>query len=270
VKAAAELEPDIVFLDVQMPKLDGFEVAELLGSKVAVVFVTAYDEYALKAFDLHAVDYLLKPFGPERLAEALDRARQRIGQAATVSPVELASAARSGEAPRERVLVSEGTRVHVIPVETIDFIEAQDDYVSIRVGDKRCLKEQTLADLEPRLDPAQFVRTHRSYILNVDRPCVFPFAFPSPRRLGGHRATPTLGCTATIQTGNVTFRDASRGSSRAMTVSAPRVPSFIDPKRRPPHRALTKGRAPFSSRGARPLFPYPPPPSVTRRVNAAR
>jgi len=169
VKAAAELEPDLVFLDVQMPRLDGFEVAELLGPKVAVVFVTAYDEYALQAFDLHAVDYLLKPFGAERLAQALERARQRIGRAPAVTPVELASAARSGGAPRERVLVREGTRVHVIPADAIDFIEAQDDYVSIRAGEKSYLKEQPLAELERLLDPAQFVRTHRSYILNVDR-----------------------------------------------------------------------------------------------------
>lgn len=169
VKAAAERAPDLVFLDVQMPKLDGFEVAELLGDEASVIFVTAYDEFALKAFDLHAVDYLLKPFSSERLALAIARARERRGARSQPSPAALAASARQPGVALERVLVRDGARVHVIPKDSIDYVEAQDDYVSIRSEGKAYLKEQTLAALESSLDPKQFVRVHRSYLLNVDR-----------------------------------------------------------------------------------------------------
>jgi two-component system LytT family response regulator len=169
VKAVADLRPDLLLLDVQMPKLDGFEVLQLVGRDVPVVFVTAYDEYALRAFEVHAVDYLLKPFGPERLNEALERARQRLGRASDLPVDELAAAARPAGAPLERVLIRDGARVHVLPIGTIDYVEAQDDYACFRSEGKQYLKEQTLADLDRLLDPARFVRIHRSYILNVDR-----------------------------------------------------------------------------------------------------
>ncbi|MEX1128908.1 MAG: response regulator [Vicinamibacterales bacterium] len=117
VRAVTELSPDLMFLDIQMPKLDGFEVLELLGRAVPVVFTTAYDQYALRAFDVHAVDYLLKPFDEARFAEALARARARIA-AAEVQPVdELVSEARPRRAPVERVLIRDGSQVHVIPVD---------------------------------------------------------------------------------------------------------------------------------------------------------
>jgi two-component system LytT family response regulator len=175
VKLAGELAPDLVFLDIQMPKLSGFEVLELLGDEApAVVFVTAYDEYALKAFEVHAVDYLLKPVDPERLKTALERVAARVGAGgAMAGPAELAqrlhrSAAPPGR-PLARVLFREEGRIHVLPVERIDFVEAQDDYLSFASAGKRFRKQQTLGDLETQLDPSRFVRVHRSYLLNVER-----------------------------------------------------------------------------------------------------
>jgi two-component system LytT family response regulator len=172
VKAVTERKPDLLFLDVQMPKLDGFEVLELLGPaarEVAVVFTTAYDEYALRAFEVHAVDYLLKPFSADRLAEAVTRAAARVGQAAQSQAAALAAAARRREGPLERVLIRDGAQVHVLPVETIDYVEAQDDYAAFYTGGRSYLKEQTLAELEGLLDSARFVRVHRSFIVNVER-----------------------------------------------------------------------------------------------------
>src|ERR671913_1077494 len=169
VKAVAELSPDLMFLDIQMPKLDGFEVLELLGRSVPVVFTTAFDQYALRAFDVHAVDYLLKPFDEARFAEALSRARARI-QAAEMLPVEaLVADARPRQAPAERVLIRDGSQVHVIPVDRIDYVEAQDDYVCFKADGKDYLKDQTMGAVEAVLDPARFVRIHRSYLLNIER-----------------------------------------------------------------------------------------------------
>lgn len=170
VRAIGELAPDLVLLDVQMPKLDGFEVLELLEHRPAVVFVTAYDEYALRAFEVHAVDYVLKPVGRERLAEALARVRARLGAATPApSPLVLASAARPPGRFLERVLVKDGPNVHVIPVDRVDWIEAQDDYAAIRADGKTHLKPQPLAELAAALDPARFVRVHRRWVLNVER-----------------------------------------------------------------------------------------------------
>ena len=175
VKAVSELAPDLMFLDVQMPRLDGFEVLELLGRDVSVIFTTAYDTYALQAFDVHAVDYLLKPFSEERFAEALSRARARLaareaGEAADDAGLEsLTAAARPRQGPLERVLIRDGAQVHVIPVARLDYVEAQDDYVSFKADGKQYLKDQTLAAVEASLDPACFVRIHRSYILNIER-----------------------------------------------------------------------------------------------------
>jgi len=168
VKAVTELKPDVLLLDVQMPKLDGFEVLELVGGETDVIFVTAYDTYAIRAFEVHAVDYLLKPFGAERLAEALERARQRIASRAK-PPQALVTEMRADRGPIDRVLIRDRGDVHVVPVGKIDFIESQDDYVSIRTAGKSYLKEQTLGDLESLLDATAFVRIHRRYILNVAR-----------------------------------------------------------------------------------------------------
>jgi two-component system LytT family response regulator len=169
VKTVAERTPDLLLLDVQMPKLDGFDVLELIGSDIPVIFVTAYDSFAIRAFDVHAVDYLLKPFGAERLAEALARARLRILSQQPPPVRELLTDAQSGRAPIERVLIRDRADVHVIPVGKIDYIEAQDDYVAVKVAGRSYLKEQTLARLEKLLDPGRFVRIHRRYVLNLSR-----------------------------------------------------------------------------------------------------
>lgn len=176
VKAIAEKKPDLVFLDIQMPKLDGFEVLELIGDDVAVIFVTAYDQYAMRAFDEHAVDYLLKPFSLQRFQTALERARERLAEkrsrnslAAHLAPTELARAARPPQEFLQRIVVKQGSRVHIIPVERLDYAESQDDYVSLHSQGKSYLKEQTISGLEAALDPRRFVRIHRSAIVNLER-----------------------------------------------------------------------------------------------------
>lgn len=168
VKAVAEQKPHLIFLDVQMPKLSGFDVLELIGTETAIIFVTAYDQYAMRAFDVHAVDYLLKPVGRERFEAALERARSRIGDKMP-SGAELAVAARPPQQFLERVVVKDGTRVTLIPVEKLDYAEAQDDYVSLASEGKKHLKQQTIAGLEACLDPQRFVRVHRSYVVNFER-----------------------------------------------------------------------------------------------------
>jgi two-component system, LytTR family, response regulator len=169
VKTVTELKPDILFLDIQMPKLNGFEVLELIERNLAVIFITAYDQYALKAFEVHAVDYLLKPFSPERLAEAIGHACDKFRRREPLPAAGLAASARIPEKKSERVLVRDGSRVHVIAVGKIDYVEAQDDYVCIKAGGKDYLKQQTLNELEALLDVDRFIRIHRSYILNVER-----------------------------------------------------------------------------------------------------
>ncbi len=167
VKAIAGTRPDLLFLDIQMPKLDGFEVLELIDPGPAVIFVTAYDQYAMRAFDAHAVDYLLKPFGAERFERALERAKSRLG--AQRLPEEFLSAVRGPASRPQRIVVRDGTRVHVIPIDTLDYVEAQDDYVALHSAGKSYLKQQTIAQLEALLDPARFVRIHRSAIVNLER-----------------------------------------------------------------------------------------------------
>src|SRR5260370_19101020 len=181
VKAITETGPDLLFLDVQMPKLDGFEVLELIEPSQApvVVFVTAYDQYAMRAFDAHAVDYLLKPFSAERFERALERARARLGERRM--PPALAPEARpAGERP-QRIVVKDGTRVHVIPIAKLDYVAAQDDYLALHTEGKSYLKQQPIAAVEALLDPACFVRLHRSAIVNLERVSrIEPYGKESP------------------------------------------------------------------------------------------
>jgi two-component system LytT family response regulator len=148
----------LLFLDVQMPKLDGFEVLELIDADPAVIFVTAYDQYAMRAFDAQAMDYLLKPFSVERFERALERAKGR-------------TAKKRPPAPRrvERIVVRDGTKIHVIPLDKLDYAEAQDDYVELHTEGKTYLKQQPIGELETMLDAARFVRIHRSAIVNLER-----------------------------------------------------------------------------------------------------
>jgi two-component system LytT family response regulator len=169
VKAVSEHDPDLMLLDIQMPKLDGFEVVELLERDLPIIFITAHDEHALRAFEVHAVDYLLKPYSAERLAEALDRARERIAREEDGPPLRQLAATAREEELLERILVRDGSDVRVIPVGEVDYVEARDDAVAIHVAGAVHLKAQRLSTLEERLDAQRFIRVHRSYILNIDR-----------------------------------------------------------------------------------------------------
>jgi two-component system, LytTR family, response regulator len=168
VKAVVEHKPNLIFLDVQMPKLTGFDVLELIGTDVPVIFVTAYDQYAMRAFDVHAVDYLLKPIGRERFDAAVKRAKTRLDEKMPAA-AELSAAARPPQQFLERLVVRDGTKVTLIPVGKLDYAEAQDDYVALATQGKKHLKQQTIAGLEACLNPANFVRIHRSYIVNLER-----------------------------------------------------------------------------------------------------
>jgi two-component system, LytTR family, response regulator len=164
-------KPDLVFLDVQMPELDGFDVLEQLGSAVlpGVIFVTAYDSYAIRAFDVNAVDYLLKPVDPARLALALERARSDDGREETTD--RLLSVVESFKRPRyrTRVVVRDQKGAFFLPVEKIDWLEAADNYVRLHANDTSYLVRDTLKVMEASLDPERFVRVHRSAIVNLDR-----------------------------------------------------------------------------------------------------
>jgi two-component system LytT family response regulator len=163
VSDIAVLNPDLVFLDIQMPKLTGLEVLELVGRRSGVIFTTAYDQHALKAFDLHAVDYLLKPFSQSRFDEALAKARRSLGHEAPG----LGRLLDEASARLTRILIRDRHQVHVLPVEQVAYVQAQDDYLSLHCAGRDYLKTQTLSELAGQLDPAQFVRVHRSFLLNL-------------------------------------------------------------------------------------------------------
>ena len=174
VNAIERHRPDLVFLDMQMPELDGFGVIAAVGPErmPSVVFVTAYDEFALRAFDVHALDYLLKPFGRQRFQKALDRARdhlsrERAGDLAR-RLLALVEEARPAHAMRERLMVRSGARVVFIEVRQIDWVEAEGNYVRLHVGDESHLIRDTMHAVEGRLG-SQFLRIHRSRIANVDK-----------------------------------------------------------------------------------------------------
>jgi two-component system, LytTR family, response regulator len=175
VKAVAELKPDLVFLDIQMPKLDGFEVLELIEPAPAIIFVTAHDNHAIRAFEVHAVDYLLKPVGADRFEAALARVKERLEGHSERRPQpapsasDLAAAARPPSQYLDRIPVREGTSVVIIPAAKLDYVEAQDDYVALVSQGKKHLKQQTISSLESALDPSRFLRIHRSYIVNLER-----------------------------------------------------------------------------------------------------
>jgi len=167
VRAVSEHDPDVVFLDIQMPKLDGFEVLELLDRSPAVVFVTAYDEYALRAFEVHALDYLLKPFSEERFRGVTQRIKM---QKDGLRPVPNQLAATLRHKPLQRIVVrSEDGTIQVIPAARVDYVEADDDAIVIATGGTKIRKQQSIGDLAGELDPDRFVRVHRSYLLNIER-----------------------------------------------------------------------------------------------------
>jgi two-component system LytT family response regulator len=169
VKSIKKLQPDLVFLDIQMPKLNGFDVLELLEEDPPfIVFVTAYDEYALKAFEFHALDYILKPVRAERLAKTMKKVMQRLQERKSQPVGALLAGHQERQTPLTRILIRDRTHVHIIPVEDILYLEAQDDYVSICTINRLFLKKETLSHLERLLDNRQFIRIHRSYLLNIN------------------------------------------------------------------------------------------------------
>ncbi|HYX09548.1 MAG TPA: LytTR family transcriptional regulator DNA-binding domain-containing protein [Bacteroidales bacterium] len=170
VKSINDLQPDLVFLDVQMPKLNGFEVVELIDPSPVIIFATAFDEYAIKAFEMNAVDYLLKPFSKERFGQAIEKARVRIMSKENNSSAlkKLSETIHEKSIFLDRIVVRAGSKIKVISVGTIKYLEAQDDYVMIYTTDGKFLKQQTMKFFEQHLDPDKYLRVHRSYIANIE------------------------------------------------------------------------------------------------------
>jgi two-component system LytT family response regulator len=168
LKAIQQYQPELIFLDVQMPKINGFEMLELVDEQPAVIFTTAFDEYAIKAFEAHATDYLLKPFSKERFNKAIEKF---LAQAPAVPGApkqeQLLETASHSPAQHERIVVKTGTKVKIIPVADVQYLQADDDYVSIFTQEGSYLKNKTMSFFEQTLDARQFVRVHRSYIVSV-------------------------------------------------------------------------------------------------------
>ena len=166
-KSIAQFKPDVLFLDVQMPKISGFELLELLDPAPAVIFTTAFDEFALKAFEANAVDYLLKPFPAERLSKALEKFRTAHQKGTASSKAAEVKERLAEEIPQDRIVVKSGADIRILPLEEIRYLEAYDDYVKIYTRSGMFLKKQTLAHFEKKLEAASFVRIHRSYLLHL-------------------------------------------------------------------------------------------------------
>lgn len=168
IKTINELKPDLVFLDIQMPKITGFELLELLEHKPQIIFATAYDQYALKAFEFNAADYLLKPYSKDRLFEAVDKVAAKIETEGTTSDV----AERVSNFPKEesldRIVVKDRHKIHIIPVDQVRYIESMDDYVMIYTKTSRHMKQKTMKYFESALDSKNFTRIHRSYIVKLE------------------------------------------------------------------------------------------------------
>ena len=178
LKAIQENKPDLIFLDIQMPKINGFEMLELLDQPPSVIFTTAFDEYAIKAFEVHAIDYLLKPFSQERFDKALEKCLPASGiQAGMIqknisaekTTKELLETASLSPAQNQRIVVKNGSKIKIIPVQDVFYLEAADDYVKIHAKEGYFLKNKTMNHFEQILDPQHFVRSHRSYIINIQQ-----------------------------------------------------------------------------------------------------
>jgi two-component system LytT family response regulator len=171
LKAIQQYQPDLIFLDVQMPKINGFEMLELVEQPPAVIFTTAFDEYAIKAFEAHAVDYLLKPFSKDRFNKAIEKFLATAPEKHTPKQTEelLETAASQSPAQHERIVVKTGTKVKIIPVTDVEYLQADDDYVSVFTKEGSYLKNKTMNFFEQTLDARQFVRVHRSYIIAIQQ-----------------------------------------------------------------------------------------------------
>jgi two-component system, LytTR family, response regulator len=170
VKAIMQHKPDLVFLDIQMPKINGFEMLELLDTIPPVIFATAFDEYAIKAFEANAVDYLLKPFSKERLGSALEKWRSKTNIPAQIKKVqELLESSEKQPEEKNRIVVKTNSEITIVPVNEVVYMEAYDDYVKIFTKDTYYLKKKTMNYYEQMLDPELFFRTHRSFIINLQQ-----------------------------------------------------------------------------------------------------
>lgn len=167
VKAIQQHKPDLIFLDIQMPKINGFEMLELIENPPAVIFITAFDEYAIRAFESNAIDYLLKPFSEDRFKKAMEKWMSKSVAAESTQKV-LEEVSRN-PLQQNRVVVKTGTKVKIIPLHEIRYFEADDDYVKVVTGDGQYLKNKTMQYYESTLDPHQFVRVHRSYIIHINQ-----------------------------------------------------------------------------------------------------
>lgn len=169
LKAIQEHQPDLIFLDIQMPKITGFEMLELLEQPPSVIFTTAFDEYAIKAFEAHAIDYLLKPFNQERFDKAIAKWKDQKGNSAEKATQDLLESASQSPSQNQRIVVKNGSKIKIIPVHEVQYLEAADDYVKIHTSEGYFLKNKTMTHFENSLDKHLFVRSHRSYIVNVQQ-----------------------------------------------------------------------------------------------------
>ena len=169
VKAIQQHQPDLVFLDIQMPKINGFEMLELIEQPPPVIFATAFDDYAIKAFEAHAIDYLLKPFNQERFDKAIRKWSEQNSKSFEKNTQDLLETASQSPAQSQRIVVKSGSKIKIIPVHDVLYLEAADDYVKIHIKEGYFLKNKTMSHFEQVLDEQQFVRSHRSYIINVQQ-----------------------------------------------------------------------------------------------------
>lgn len=164
LKSIDALKPDLVFLDIQMPKINGFEMLELVDEPISVIFTTAFDEFALKAFETSAIDYLLKPFSEERFDQALEKWKNTL----KVEPSRALNEIAKQPDEHLRIVIKDGSSIKIIPIQDVLFIEAYDDYVKVHTAEKKYLKKKTLSYYERTLDKQQFIRIHRSYVINLN------------------------------------------------------------------------------------------------------
>ena len=169
LKAIQQHQPDLIFLDIQMPKITGFEMLELIEQPPSVIFTTAFDEYAIKAFEAHAIDYLLKPFDQERFDKAISKWKEKKSTSTEKSTQDLLETASLSPSQSQRIVVKNGSKIKIIPAHDVLYLEAADDYVKIHTPEGYFLKNKTMTHFEQSLDGEQFVRTHRSYIVNVQQ-----------------------------------------------------------------------------------------------------
>ncbi len=168
-KAIQEHQPDLIFLDIQMPKISGFEMLELIDHPPAVIFTTAFDEYAIKAFDANAIDYLLKPFSQERFDKAIQKWQEQKNASSEKNTRDLLYSASYSPAQSTRIVIKDGGKIKIIPVHDIFYVEAADDFVKVHTKDGCFLKNKTMSHLEQTLDSSQFVRCHRSYMVSIQQ-----------------------------------------------------------------------------------------------------